>query len=283
MRFNSWNLCDKAILWGLGKRDDEAGGRELLSSQVSFDHFNLTDASCSHLAHHKKKKRKKKKKEKLPAADADRVKHSRCGDSRGDGELTWHDGVRDVEVVQGQAQGLTRGGRGRAGGLGGRPGRFDGRGSRRGVAAGLEPIVLGFERLDLVLCVGKRFRKKKKEFYWRCKSASAAAERDFTAWAGLCCYSESVLFKWTAISAFFDVQGPLCSKGWGSDKEPHTWSPDLKGDYRLLPTRQANVCGNPLNRRYLQGRSLTARSVKRCEKKQKTLNNTLWTETDAAL
>lgn len=160
MRFNSWNRYDKAILWGFGKREDDVGGRELLLFQVSFNHFNLSDASCSHLTHHKKRERKKKK-EKRRAADADRLKHLRCGDSGGDGELTWHDGVRDVEVVQGQAQGLTWGGRGRAGGFGGWPGRFDGRGSRRGVAAGLEPIVLGFECLNLILCVGKRLKKKK--------------------------------------------------------------------------------------------------------------------------
>lgn len=61
MRFNGWNLCDKVILWGLGKREDEAAGRELLSFQVSFNHFNLSEASCSHLAHHKKKGRNKGK------------------------------------------------------------------------------------------------------------------------------------------------------------------------------------------------------------------------------
>lgn len=280
MRFNSCNLGDKAILRGLGNREDEAGAGELLSFQVCFNHFNLANASCSHLAHQKKKKKQEKKKRKT----------SRCWcwssqtlDSEGDGELTWHDGVRDVEVVQGQAQGLTRGGRGRAGGLGGRPGRFDGRGGRRGVAAGLELIVLGLERLDLVLLVDKRFKKKekKKEFERKSKSASAAGS-DSTAWAGLCCYSESVLLELKAISAFFDLQGPLCSEGWGSDKEPYTWSPDLRWDYRLPQTRQPNVCGNPLNRRRLRGCSLTARCFVEREKK-KTLNNPLWTETGSTL
>lgn len=242
------------------------GGSCLHSKSLSITSTSLRlRAYTSHLG----------KKEKLPAAaDADRLKHLRWSDSGGDGELTWHDGVRDVEVVQGQAQGLTRGGRGRAGGLGGRPGRFDRRGGRRGVAAGLEPIVLGFERLNLVLYVGERLREKK-SFRDGASSALAAAESELTSCAGLCCYSESVLFKWKAISAFFDLQGALCSKGWGSDKEPYTWSPDLRRDYRLLQTRQSSVCGNPLNRRYLQGRSLTARSVKECGKKdaeQYTLN-----------
>lgn len=75
MRFNSCNLGDMAILRGLGNREDEAGAGELLSFQVCFNHFNLANASCSHLAHQKKEKSKKKRKEKRPAADADRVKH----------------------------------------------------------------------------------------------------------------------------------------------------------------------------------------------------------------
>lgn len=271
MRFSSWNVGDKAILQGLCNREDEAEVGELLSFPVCFNHFNLADASCSHLAHQKRKGRKKRRKTSCCWRWS-----SQTLDSGGDGELTWHDGVRDVEVVQGQAQGLTWGGRGCAGGLGGRPGRFDGCGGRCGVAAGLEPIILGLERLDLILFVDKRFKKKKqKEFDRKCKTASAARS-DCTAWAGLCCYSDSVLLELKAISAFFDLQGPLCSEGWGSDKEPYSGSPDLRGDYRLPQTRQPNVCGNPLNRRRLRGHSLTVRRfVERGKKKRKTLNNPL--------
>lgn len=75
--------------------------------------------------------------------------------SRSDGELTWHDGVRDVEVIQWQPQRLTRGGRGCAGGLGGWPGSLDRRGRWRGIAAGLEAVVLRFQGLNFILFVGK--------------------------------------------------------------------------------------------------------------------------------
>lgn len=71
-----------------------------------------------------------------------------------DGVLTRHDGVSDVEVIERQPQRLPRGGRGRAGGLGGRPGHLDGRRRGRGVPARLEPVVLRFQGLDLVLRVG---------------------------------------------------------------------------------------------------------------------------------
>lgn len=159
--------CDLTVVISATKRYCEVLVTEKMrrerESCFHFKSVSITSTSPTLPAHTSLTRRKKKKQEKK------KRKTSRCWcwssqtlDSGGDGELTWHDGVRDVEVVQGQAQGLTRGGRGRAGGLGGRPGRFDGRGGRRGVAAGLEPIVLGLQRLDLVLLVDKRFKKKKK-------------------------------------------------------------------------------------------------------------------------
>lgn len=83
-----------------------------------------------------------------------------------------------------------------------------GRAALTGVAVGVAlPLDLSrsFSALSVSIsfCVlAKDWKRKKKEFQRLCKSASAA-ESDFTAWAGLCCYSESVLFKWKAISAFF--------------------------------------------------------------------------------
>lgn len=65
--------------------------------------------------------------------------------------LTRHDGVCDVEVVEGEAQGLPWGGGGGAGGLGRGSGRLD-RGSLGSrVPAGLQPVVLCLEQLNLVL------------------------------------------------------------------------------------------------------------------------------------
>lgn len=84
-----------------------------------------------------------------------------AADTRADTELTWHDGVCDVEVIERQPQRLTRGGRGRAGGLGGRSGRLDGCCCWCGVTAGLETIVLRFQSLNLVLQHDKRMKKTK--------------------------------------------------------------------------------------------------------------------------
>lgn len=65
--------------------------------------------------------------------------------------LTRHDGVGDVEVVEGEAQGLARGGGGGAGCLGRGSGRLDWGSLGSGVSAGLQPVVLCLEELNLVL------------------------------------------------------------------------------------------------------------------------------------
>lgn len=72
-------------------------------------------------------------------------------DTSADPLLTRHDGVRDVEVVEGEAQGLARGRGGGAGGLGRGSGRLN-RGSLGSrVPAGLQAVVLCLEELNLVL------------------------------------------------------------------------------------------------------------------------------------
>lgn len=65
--------------------------------------------------------------------------------------LTRHDGVRDVEVVEGETQRLARGGGGGAGGLGGGSGCLDRSSLGSGVPARFQPVVLCLEELNLVL------------------------------------------------------------------------------------------------------------------------------------
>lgn len=267
MRFNSCNLGDKAILRGLGNREDEAGAEAAFISSL-FQSLQTSPTLPAHTSlTRRKKKSKKKRKEKRPAADADRVKHLTAKVTVNwpdmmvsvmlrlfrDRPRDWREEDEDVlEVSEG------------------------GRAVLMGVAVGVAlPLDLSWSfsalSVSISFCWSTRDlkkKKKKKEFERKSKSASAAGS-DSTAWAGLCCYSESVLLELKAISAFFDLQGPLCSEGWGSDKEPYTWSPDLRWDYRLPQTRQPNVCGNPLNRRRLRGRSLTARCFVEREKKKR--------------
>lgn len=95
---------------------------------------------------------------KLQAAIVDVHKHLGSTWHGADTELTWHDGVSDVEVIERQPQGLTRGGRGCARGLRGWPGRLDGRRCWCGVPAGLEAIVLRFQSLNLILFNNKRIK-----------------------------------------------------------------------------------------------------------------------------
>lgn len=143
-----------------------------------------------------------------------------AADARANTPLTWHDGVSDVEVIERQPQWLTRGGRGRAGGLRGWPGRLDGRGGWRGVTAGLETIVLRFQRLDLILFIDERMKMRQNLIETAFKTvviqSNSLLKQQKVIFLHL---GWPLLLFWISVigimgcKRLFDLQGSLCIEG----------------------------------------------------------------------